>query len=733
MPSFRSAFALTVAMFTLPQAQLFGQAPDGQAEAAPDSAQMAPVTIIGTPDELVRTVGSAHLVDEGELEQFHYGDLNRVLQEVPGLYIREEDGFGLRPNIGLRGANSDRSQKVTLMEDGVLFGPAPYAAPAAYYFPQTLRMTGVEVFKGPAAIQYGPQTIGGAINLLSAPIAADRSGLLSMAAGSDGLGRLHTRYGGPINDQWSAQGELVHRRSDGFKELDGGGDTGFDQTEALVKLGRRIGRGQAELRLGYANETSDETYLGLTESDFRANPDRRYQASQLDQMTWDWYGIRADFEHPLWGGMARLTAYNHDFERAWLKFNNVRDTDIRNILSNPDTPRNRERLQVVRGDIDSNPEFAGDDLLIGTNDRSYRSSGVQGRFSRDFGGGTVSHRLTTGFRLHSDRIERDHDEDSFDVQDGQLVRNEVPTAITADNTGRAAALALYARDEMRWGRLTLAPGLRIEAIRTEFDNRLAGADNSENFVVVLPGVGLHFAQTESLAWLAGVHRGFSPPSPSLNSDVEEEDAVNGEFGLRWRSPVGRIEAIGFYSRYSNLTAQCTFSSGCDDSQIGEQTNAGRVRVYGLETAFRHRLPVGQTLFVPLELTYTFTRGEFREAFESSNPQFGDVEPGFELPYVPEHRLNLQSGLAGTRWEVIASLQYQSEMRDTAGRGAIPSTSGSDSYTVVDLAARYDLTTSLSLTARVDNALDRDYVVARRPFGARPGKPLSAQAGIDWRF
>jgi len=733
MPIFRSALALIVVMFVSAQAPVWAQPVEGADAPSQDSAQMESVTIIGTPDELVRTVGSAHLVDETDLEQFHYGDINRVLQEVPGLYIREEDGFGLRPNIGLRGANSDRSQKVTLMEDGVLFGPAPYAAPAAYYFPQSLRMTGVEVFKGPAAIQYGPQTIGGAINLLSAPIASTPRGLLSVAGGSDGFGRLHTRYGGPLNAQWSAQGELVHRRSDGFKELDGGGDTGFDQTEALFKLGRQIGRGRAELRLGYANETSDETYLGLTESDFRANPDRRYLASQRDQMTGDWYGIRADFEHPFWGGTARLTAYNHDFERAWLKFNNVRDTDIRNIFSNPDAPRNRERLQVVRGDIDSNPDFAGDDLLIGTNDRSYRSSGIQGRFSRDFEADTLSHRLTTGFRLHSDRIERDHDEDSFDVLDGQLVRNDVPTAITADNTGRATALALYARDEMRWGRLTVAPGLRIEAIRTEFDNRLAGDDNSETFVVVLPGVGLHFAQTESLAWLAGVHRGFSPPSPSLSSDVEEEDAVNGEAGLRWRSPIGRVEAIGFYSRYSNLTAQCTFSSGCTDAQIGEQTNAGRVRVYGLETAFRNRIPVASTLFVPIELTYTFTRGEFREAFESSNPQFGDVEPGFELPYVPEHRLNLQSGLGGIRWEVIASLQYQSEMRDTAGRGPIPGNSGTDSYTLVDLAARYDLTTALSVTARVDNVLDRDYVVARRPFGARPGKPLSAQVGLDWQF
>ena len=68
-------------------------------------------------------------------------------------------------DIGLRGANPDRSAKLTLMEDGVLMGPAPYSAPAAYYFPLTTRMTAVEVFKGPASIRYGPNTIGGAINL----------------------------------------------------------------------------------------------------------------------------------------------------------------------------------------------------------------------------------------------------------------------------------------------------------------------------------------------------------------------------------------------------------------------------------------------------------------------------------------------------------------------------------------------------------------------------------------
>lgn len=123
------------------------------------------IQILGRSDKLRTESGSATLIDELELEKFDYDDIHRILAKVPGVNIRQEDGYGLRPNIGFRGVTPERSQKINILEDGVLIGPAPYSAPAAYYFPSVNRMTSVEVFKGPAAIKYGPNTVAGTLNL----------------------------------------------------------------------------------------------------------------------------------------------------------------------------------------------------------------------------------------------------------------------------------------------------------------------------------------------------------------------------------------------------------------------------------------------------------------------------------------------------------------------------------------------------------------------------------------
>ncbi|MEL7025061.1 MAG: TonB-dependent receptor [Pseudomonadota bacterium] len=701
------------------------------AQATADQEDIDEIVVTGIFDEPDRVTGSAHRIDEVTLEQFQYTDVNRTLNLVPGVYAREEDGVGLRPNIGLRGGSSDRSQKVVLMEDGVLLGPAPYSAPAAYFFPLTRRMVGIEVFKGPASIEFGPQTIGGAINLVSAPIPDATTGSVEVSGGSDGYRHLHARAG-TQGETYGVLAEFMHFGSDGFKQLDGGGDTGFDKNEFIFKVARELGPGKLELRFTYADEVSDETYLGLTQQDFDENPLRRYQASAFDRMEWDWFAGRADWRQQWLGGELTITGYTQHLDRAWRKFNNFQGADIRQILANPDSPFNQLFVGILNGADSDGVSGSQDDIRIGTNDRSFVAQGLQGQQRWKFGE-RVTHTLSVGARWHIDRVRRLHDEFGFEQLDGHIAQNEQPRAILTDNTGYTQALALWARDEISAGRWTVVPGLRVEAIRNSFTNRIVGAKNDNDYFVVLPGLGVLYELTDSIDVLIGAHEGFSPATPSLTRDLDPESSLNYEAGGRWRSPVGRFELIGFLNDYSNLTAVCTISAGCLPSELDTQTNAGEVRTQGVEFGWTGDYSVGANLSVPLALTYTYTDAEFQEGFASTNPQFGTVEPGFELPYVPANRANLAVGLIGEQWGINLSATYVDRMRDVAGRGAIQESDGSDAYTVLDLAAHYQWSDRWRLSARVDNLADNEYVVSRRPFGARPGKPRTVQLMVAMQY
>ena len=156
-------------------------------------------------------------LDEATLKKFNYRDVNRVLRQVPGVYLVEEEGFGLRPNIGIRGSGTDRNNRITVMEDGVLIAPAPYAAPSAYYFPTMARMHAVEIKKGAASVQAGPRTTGGALNLLSTPIPSETAGELDLAMGSNGSFLGHG-WVGTSGENFSG---MIEACAGGYDTLDG--------------------------------------------------------------------------------------------------------------------------------------------------------------------------------------------------------------------------------------------------------------------------------------------------------------------------------------------------------------------------------------------------------------------------------------------------------------------------------------------------------------------------------
>lgn len=724
------------------------------AEAAPETGKvhiLQGLLVTSTAAETANVGGAVTFIDAEEIGKFAATDVNRVLRVVPGVQIQEEEGYGLRPNIGIRGSGNDRNNKIVVMEDGVLMAPAPYAAPAAYYFPFTGRMEAIEVTKGAAAIKYGPSTVGGAINMFSTAIPDNEDGSLSASlkvlGGEDNTLRVHGHAGGwmPLSQAWDIGilAETLQDRTDGFKTVDGGGDTGYTVQDYVGKLAFRSKAGSGlrqafEFKVQVSDEHSDETYLGLTAADFAANPYRRYAASRLDQMNVDHKTFQAthrvDFDN---NTNLTTTAYYTETARAWYKINDVRVgagpwRSISSVVGDPATFG--AELDVLRG-------TANGDIRVRNNNREYYSAGIQSVLGTTFLTGDIAHFLEVSARYHQDEEDRFQNQDVYAMAGGALTLTTAGAPGSQENrVGDAKAWAFFVRDTIDWGNLTVVPGLRYETIklrRTDYalndPARVTPIAVLENSVdVLIPGISATYHLSDEWQLLGGVHRGFAAPGPGSTSDAER--SVNYEAGLRYGAGDFSFETIGFFNDYSNLLGTCTASTG-GGCVIGAQFDGGDVDVKGLEVAAGYDAGglLGLGLKVPLGAAYTYTTSEFKTSFASGFGPWGTVTAGDALPYVPEHMLTISAGLEGESWRTNLLVSYVDETRSRAGSGAIPANELINERLIFDLSAEYDIAPGVTLIGIVENLTDEVYNVAFDPAGARPGKPRTILGGVKLSF
>ena len=688
------------------------------------------VTIIGHRGDVSDVPGSAHVLDSEALEVFIENDIMRVLRAVPGVYLQEEEGFGLRPNIGIRGSGLDRSARIALLEDGVLIAPAPYSAPSAYYFPTQRRMHSLEVLKGPASVVVGPRTTGGAINMISTPIPEATGGSIDLRIGEYQTNDAHLAFGS-AGDKVSWLLETVQSTSNGFKKIDGpvGGDTGYELQDYMGKLNV----GNFRFKVGYTEQSSDETYLGLTDADFVADPNRRYAASEGDVFDSEHEQYQASYVFKLsdaWRG--EVTAYRNNFHRNWYKLQSVNGTGISTVI---DDPAFATELSYLKGT--TSPDDA---IAKRANNRDYYSQGVQAQIEWDLGFGSADVALTGGIRIHEDEEDRFQHENDYRMQDGALVLTTAGApGSTTNRVSSADVQAFFVDAEIRSGQWILTPGVRFENVdmqrldySTDDPSRQDGPSRIRNNSVstVIPGIGALYRLNDEWRLLAGIHEGFNPPAPGSSAD--EESSLNIEFGTRYDNGALSFESIYFINDYDNLVGTVTESTG-GGGEIGDQYDGGEVVVSGLELSAGYSWDIGK-LTLPVDLEYTWTgKAEFESGFESNFDPWGDVEVGDELPYIPEHQLRASGGLIGQQWRFNVSASYVGDVRTMAGQGAFIDAESIESRVVWDLVAAWDITPKLSTYVKVDNLFDETYIAARRPAGARPGLPRTAFLGFNYRL
>lgn len=699
-----------------------------QASGSEEGAQkrLPPVQIIGDIDAARRLPGSGAVVSSEQLDQEGTTDIHQVLKTVPGVYVREEEGEGLRPNIGIRGATAERSANITLMEDGVLIAPAPYSNPAAYYFPTMMRIDGVEILKGAPLLRYGPQTTGGVINLLSTPFREDTGGTIETVIDERGSTDAHINYGGS-KDRWDWLLQTVQRNNDGFQDIDRSDrNTGFDIEDYVAKLRWRGDRQHLTLKLQYSEEVSNATYLGLTDEDFRRNPNRRYGLSEIDQMRTRHSGasLTQDF---FWSDRvtSTTTIYRNDFSRNWFKLRG-------GALIDAADAGDADALGILRGTVDSaGTAFAN--LTYRNNNRDYVSEGVQTNFSIDLN----AHQLSAGLRYHEDEMDRFQPDEIFEQVNGSLVFQSSVAPTGGNNRFEdAEAISLWLLDSWQVSnQLAVNLALRYEDVET---SRTQYADAARTTVQstrsnssdeLLPGASFTYDFGDSWQVLGGYHRGFSPLGGGASANEDPETSDNFEFGGRFRHGPLFVETIGFFSDFSDKVENCSVGAPCSNGNTSGTFTTGEAEIKGVE------LQVGtavdwQQLRFPLDLTYTYTDAEI-----SKDNAVSGLNKGDQLKEVPENTFSLRAGVETQfGWHNYAVVKYIDENCSVAGcNNTATELDETESLVVVDFISRYALSPETEVHLRVENLFDEQKIVSRLPDGARPNKPQTLSVGFRHQF
>ena len=689
-------------------------------------AAMTSVEVVGESTEaLLEKPGSVFLLRREELRDSHPMDANELLRRVPGLVINDNSGpVAMRLNIGIRGLNPDRSRSVLILEDGLPVTLAPYGEPETYYSPPIDRMSHVEVVKGSGQILYGPQTVGGVINFVTPEPPARTRADFDIQGGQRGFFAGNGSIGGSSQDQkvgWLFN--VLHKRGDGFR------DFFFDIDDLQGKFTLKPADAHTiSLKVGYYDENSNSTYLGITTPMFESNPDQNPVSSDFLKVR----RLSASVSHSValspdlvWSSSLFGYATSRNWARANFDRAAVAGREYWGVFGDTTVPGGA--IFVRNGTLNRNREFQVVGAQTGVS-MQHSLWGVRSAFDG-------------GIRYIGERMDDQQLEGStYSARTGALRDDE-------DRYGHAFSGFLQNRFFLT-PRLTFTPGIRLEhydyerhILRTRVEGVPTDVDRraGDGVTKAIPGLGVAFQAARSVSLFGGVHRGFAPPrvKDAITSDgeplnLDAELSWNYEAGIRVQASRSvRGEFTYFRMDFQNQIIPAAQSGGATTTLV----NGGETLHQGVETSLR--VDYG-SLFGWSNTLYTDVR--FMHLADAKFTR-NTLYRGNRLPYAPENTFSFLIGYRQRRgFGLELDATYVGSQFADNNQTVTPSADGTvgrmPSYTLWNVNADYTVQRERVLIRpffSVKNLADSVYIASRAPQGIQPGLFRQVNAGIRLSF
>lgn len=714
-------------------------------------------SVVGNAERLFKLAGSAAYLDQSSIRTQNYTNINRIVARVPGVFARDETGTGFFPNLSIRGADGVRMERTTVMEDGILMAPAPYAAPSAYYSPKAGRMSAIEILKGSSQVKYGPHTTGGVINYLSTQIPEEETFYARFTYGSDNAIKAHTYYGDTIktsNGDFGYLLEMFYQGSEGFRDTQSTAavpnprNNSHTLIEPMLKLSwspDTAMQQKLEFKYGYSELDANESYLGQTDQDALNFPDRRYAGSQFDNIFTEHHrtSLKYNFK-PSEALSLEAIAYYNEFSRNWYKLNKVSEnsgdrTSLHSVLGDP-TGAYANQFAILNG---TRAGF----LDVKANSRAYKSYGIQFSGQYQFETSNLEHTLSFGTRLHRDKIRRYQWADEYAVN-----ANGGVTSVAYGQQGQyrgpdkegnrlqeAKAISAWIEDEIKFNKLTIKPGIRYEHVDLHHSDYASSSTYDGSLDYFAPGIGFTYEMNDASVIYGGAYKGYSTPGPRahLRSGVDLEESMGYELGIRHKTERLNSELALFYTDYTNMVGS---EAGRGDTGASAR-NAGSATVYGLEANISYDLLNNNSgMRIPVYATATLTSATIDNALTDSGE--GDIysggAAGARIPYIPEFQASFGIGVETEKWGANLDASYLGKSFGTALEGSAAAGSSSrngevgDGF-IIDLSGYYTINDNVKIISGVSNIFDDRYISSRLPEGARANAGRSLYTGFEIKF